>query len=73
VLVYTIEDNGIGRKKAAELNAVNRLSHNSYGLQMSSERIQLFNEKNENTVVFTDLFDDQGAAAGTRVEIYLYV
>lgn len=72
-LVYTIEDNGIGRAKAAALNAVNRLSHSSYGLQMSRERIELFNQHKDNAVHLTDLYDTQGQAAGTKVEIILYV
>ena len=72
-LVYTIEDNGIGRAKAAALNAVNRLSHSSYGLQMSRERIELFNQHKDNAVHLTDLYDAQGQAAGTKVEIILYV
>lgn len=72
-LVYTITDNGIGRQRSAELNAVNRLSHNSYGLQMSRERIELFNRQKENVLNITDLTDATGKAAGTNVEIILYV
>ncbi len=72
-LHYTIEDNGIGREKAQELNSTNRLDHNSIGLQMSRERIHLFNKDSAETVTFTDLKDAAGNSTGTRVEIILYV
>ncbi|MBL7747024.1 MAG: histidine kinase, partial [Chitinophagaceae bacterium] len=71
-LIYTIEDNGIGRQKAAELNAVNRLNHNSYGMQMSRERIELFNRQHED-IKITDLTDPFGDPSGTKAEIILYV
>ncbi len=72
-LIYTIEDNGIGRKKADELNGISRLNHNSYGLQMSRERIDLFNQERKNNVKITDLGGTEGNASGTKVEIMLYV
>jgi ligand-binding sensor domain-containing protein len=72
-LIYTIEDNGIGRQKAAELNAVNRLNHNSYGMQMSRERIALFNQQPTDQITITDVKDADGHPAGTKVEIQLYV
>jgi ligand-binding sensor domain-containing protein len=72
-LVYTIEDNGIGRQKAAALNALNRLNHNSYGMQMSKERIALFNEQSSDQVTITDLTNTAGEAAGTKADIRLNV
>jgi nitrate/nitrite-specific signal transduction histidine kinase len=36
-LLYTIQDNGIGRKKAAEKNSISP-SHQSYGMQLTKER-----------------------------------
>lgn len=72
-LTYLIEDNGIGRQKSAELNALNKLNHNSYGMQMSSERIQLFNEHAKEAIFITDLTDDNGNATGTKVKIVLNV
>jgi Histidine kinase/Y_Y_Y domain/SMP-30/Gluconolactonase/LRE-like region len=72
-LTYIIEDNGIGRKKSAELNVVNKLNHNSYGMEMSSERIRLFNGHTNKAIFITDLTTGDGNAAGTRVEIVLNV
>lgn len=71
-LLFTIEDNGIGRKKSAELNAFNNSGHNSYGMRLSSQRVQLFNAAPGN-VTITDLYDADGKAAGTKVEIGLAV
>lgn len=72
-LHYTIVDNGIGREKAQELSRANQLDHNSIGLQMSRERIHLFNKDAGDSVTFTDLKDEAGNSTGTRVEIILYV
>jgi streptogramin lyase len=71
-LIFTIEDNGIGRARSAELKAFNKTAHNSYGMQLSGERVQLFNATPGN-VIITDLKDAAGNAAGTRVEIILAV
>ncbi len=71
-LIFTIEDNGIGRVKAAELKAFNKTPHSSYGMQLSGERVQLFNSAPGN-VTITDLMDAAGNAVGTRVEVTLSV
>jgi len=71
-LLFTIEDNGIGRKKSAELKAFNNKEHNSYGMRLSSERVQLFNAAPGN-ITITDLIDAAGNAAGTKVTITLSV
>jgi len=64
---YAIKDNGIGRK-AAGLIAQNKES--SYGMQMSSDRIKLFNREDKPSVEITDLYDS-GIAAGTEVKVHL--
>ncbi len=72
-LHFSIEDNGIGRKKAQELKAINRLDHNSYGLKMGRDRIDLFNAYLENALFIHDLMDDNGEIKGTKVDIILIV
>ncbi len=69
---YTIVDNGIGRKQAAEYNLQNKPGHKSVGLAITAERIAYFNKKaNANgSVLITDLFEN-GEATGTKVEIIL--
>lgn len=44
-IVYTITDNGVGRKRAEELNRINRPDHVSYGIQIASERVKNFNSR----------------------------
>jgi hypothetical protein len=73
VLKYTIQDNGIGREKAAQLKQINQLQHASYGMQLSAERIALFNNNLQNNIKITDLKDDDGNAMGTLVEVSLNI
>lgn len=68
-LVYTITDNGIGRTAAQKIN---NNKEESYGLQMSYERIKLFNRSETADVVITDLYENQ-AEPGTRVEVRLKI
>lgn len=66
---YIIEDNGVGRKQAMEYRRLNKPSHQSMGLQISTDRINLFNQNEGTAVIITDLFNDAGEAAGTRVQV----
>jgi ligand-binding sensor domain-containing protein/two-component sensor histidine kinase len=68
---YIIEDNGIGRQQAAAYNQQNKPHHQSVGLQITADRINIFNDRStgKGHVIFTDLFDEKNNAAGTRVEL----
>jgi LytS/YehU family sensor histidine kinase/ligand-binding sensor domain-containing protein len=66
---YTITDNGIGRK-AAEKIMQNKESH--YGMQISNDRIKLFNKEETASVQINDLYNNQ-AAAGTTVTVNLNI
>jgi len=66
---YTITDNGIGRK-AAGLIAQNKES--SYGMQMSYDRIKLFNKEEKPSVQIIDLYIDN-MSAGTEVRVSLNI
>ncbi len=70
---YTVEDNGVGRKKAAEYNRQNKPYHKSVGLRITEERISLFNQSSPDGefVQFTDLTDEQQQGKGTKVDILL--
>jgi tetratricopeptide (TPR) repeat protein len=70
-IICTVEDNGIGRTKAMEIRQQKSNNHQSMGLNITESRLKLVNElygKNMK-VIYTDLVDDRGEAAGTRVEI----
>jgi len=64
-----ITDNGIGRKKAAELKNKSGAKQKSFGLKITTERLALFN--NEKTVHSfykpEDVLDSNGNIAGTKV------
>jgi ligand-binding sensor domain-containing protein len=68
---YTIEDNGVGREKAMEYRRLNKPAHQSMGLQITTDRIRLFNKNGATAVIITDLYDDAGRAAGTKVQVNL--
>jgi LytS/YehU family sensor histidine kinase len=68
---YTVEDNGVGRTRAAEYKKINRPGHQSMGMQITTERINYFNESERSAIRITDLYDEDGTPAGTRVEICL--
>jgi tetratricopeptide (TPR) repeat protein len=68
-LVVEIMDDGIGRKKSAELKTTNQRKHNSTGLKNIQERLQIIN-KVYKTHYRVDI-EDVAEQGGTRVRIYL--
>ena len=68
---YTVTDNGIGREQASAYNSQNKPYHKSVGLKITENRVRIFNGQqstNEN-IVITDIYNDQGGAAGTSVSV----
>jgi LytS/YehU family sensor histidine kinase len=66
-IMFRIEDNGIGRKKAMEINAVNRPDHVSYGWQITAQRLGMHNGGDGiNDIIIHDLYQDN-EATGTCV------
>ncbi|MFY0673604.1 MAG: histidine kinase [Bacteroidia bacterium] len=69
-----IEDNGIGRKKAAEIRSQKLDRYKSLGMQVTQDRLKLWSTgKEEPTVSITDLFDEDKNPVGTRVEVFIKV
>jgi anti-sigma regulatory factor (Ser/Thr protein kinase) len=64
-LVCEIEDNGIGREKAAELKSKRHIEYQSRGMNISKRRAELY--KIEQNV--TDKKDEQGNATGTTITV----
>jgi ligand-binding sensor domain-containing protein/putative methionine-R-sulfoxide reductase with GAF domain len=64
---YHIADTGIGRKAAGEIMQ-NKESH--YGMQMSYDRIKLFNKEEAVSVQVNDLYNNK-IPAGTEIIIHL--
>ena len=74
-LLCVITDNGIGRKKAKEIKARKQLSHQSMGMTVTQDRIDILNEQNNNlltkVVVIDHVLND--IAVGTTVEITINI
>ncbi len=67
-LIITIEDDGIGRKAAGALKK-EHTNHKSYGIDITTNRLQLLSKSN--TVTFTDLYDEKNKSIGTKVTLFL--
>ena len=70
---YIISDNGIGRRKAGEVNQLNRPNHRSVGLSITEDRIHIFSRQqhSEGSVLITDLAEEDGEPSGTKVEVII--
>jgi len=63
-----VEDNGIGRVKAAELKVKNPIQKNSLGIKVTQDRISIFNNLNQNRKANVEI---QDLNEGTRIVIRL--
>jgi ligand-binding sensor domain-containing protein len=71
-LIYTIEDNGIGRVAALKIKSAQSKDRPSLGVQISSERIAFYPSRLGSSSIETiDLYHADGSAAGTRVIVRL--
>jgi hypothetical protein len=70
-LKITIDDNGIGRQKSAELNAIKNKDHLSFATEAMQNRIALLNQyKQKNIAInFDDKFNKNEQSLGTKVII----
>ena len=68
ILICTITDDGIGRKKSAELKDKSG-KHKSMGMKITESRIAMMQKMNEEnkSIEIRDLVDADGNAAGTEV------
>ncbi|MBS1663147.1 MAG: histidine kinase [Bacteroidetes bacterium] len=68
-LTITVEDNGIGRHKAAGYKTGEHIEYQSRGMSLTAERISIMNslQAEDIGVQVIDLMDEEGQAAGTRV------
>jgi tetratricopeptide (TPR) repeat protein len=68
-VMIEVTDNGIGREKGKEMRKKYDKSHESYGTQITEERIHSHNRKYSEKLllIITDLFDDNNKPAGTKV------
>lgn len=66
-----VEDNGIGREAAREINRTSNPDHKSAGTSITETRLNLINQLygKELKVTYTDLTNDAGKPVGTQVII----
>jgi len=70
-LCVTIDDNGIGRSRAGEMNQAKKEKHQSFSTSANSKRIELLNKERNKAIgiVYIDKTDANGEPAGTTVII----
>ncbi len=76
ILFCKITDDGIGRKRAAELKSKSTLTHKSMGMRITADRIAMLqqqNQKKETFIAINDLVLPDGSAGGTEVLIKIPV
>lgn len=68
-LHITIEDNGIGRKRANELKQQKVHKNTSVGINLIKERLKNFSRDNSarHSLKIVDLYNEQGEPAGTKI------
>jgi len=74
-LICIIDDNGIGRTRAALLKEQEMINHQSMGMKVTEDRLKILHELNMQrpSVTIVDLFDESHEPSGTHVEIIIPV
>jgi len=70
-LEFIVEDNGVGRKISERYKTKEHIEYQSKGISLTRERMEILaahDQEKINTVI-TDLQDEKGNSAGTRVMI----
>ena len=69
-IIVEVQDNGIGRAKAAGLKSNNPIQKSSLGIRLTQDRISIFNNLNQNRKVNVEIED---LHQGTKVTISMPV
>ncbi|HVI47021.1 MAG TPA: two-component regulator propeller domain-containing protein [Chitinophaga sp.] len=71
-VLCTIEDNGMGREYSLALKNANRPEYDSKGLQITRDRLQLYNNRYKVDAGFNieDLINEVGEPVGTRINLW---
>ena len=72
-IIYLIEDNGVGRDKAFMLKNKTLKKHNSYGMKILKDRLNVLNivDNFKVTVEITDLYPNSEGDKGTKIKIFV--
>jgi LytS/YehU family sensor histidine kinase len=70
VLLITLDDNGIGRKRSGEINRIKNSNHQSFATEANSRRLDILNKSESKVgVEYEDKMDQLGNSKGTIVTI----
>ena len=71
VVLCVVQDDGVGRERSAEIQKASGRNRDSYGMRITKERLDIINTYTQDkyTVKVVDLYDHDGKAAGTRIEV----
>ena len=69
MILFEIEDNGIGREAASKLKQLNLSQHKSMGTALTEERLKLINE--DMASVKTEDLENNGKGSGTKVTVWI--
>lgn len=74
-LEVKIKDNGIGRAKAAQLKTNSLMTHKSFGMSITSQRIELINQMYQTnmSVSINDEHNETGEPTGTEITLLIPV
>ena len=73
MLFCKITDDGVGRKKAAELKSKSASAHKSMGMSITTDRMAMLQRQNKTSVTITDLVLSDNRPGGTEVLIEMPV
>lgn len=73
LVLLEVEDNGIGRQKAAELKQTDKKAHQSLATTITQERLTILNKKNRQKIKLniTDLKSPDDDVVGTRATFHI--
>jgi len=73
VLHCIIEDDGVGRERAAAFKSKSAENEKSMGLKITTERLALLNKENNSSTFYQieDILNDNNEVTGTRVQLKL--
>ncbi len=70
-IICVVQDNGVGRKKSAEIKSKRVQQHESFSTSATEERLRLLNNdlQNQNLIVYEDLVNNNDEVLGTKVTL----
>jgi len=70
-IICIVTDNGVGRKKSADIKANNKTTHQSFSIESIEQRLELLNAelKLSDLIVYEDIVNSEQEVKGTKVVV----